>query len=1225
MKLRSCSTGRVAIGTLFLLTGLMLFILALLTEPVESATPASGSLGPSSSPVSWDGTALGGGSLDESTCQEGVNCDTFMLTLTGTPADWSGKVAQVVISVNDPSGQSDYDLFIHKGDNSGPLVAKSASGGTPPEVAGIDPNAACSDSRCTGGINGTGVFSVRVVYFSAAAAFQYQGSAKPIAAAGGSPTPGGSVTPTPIPIPKAPLDQGPKIGFENFEAPGVLTNVTSSSQGPAAKTVEYVGHDSGEPSIGYNPLSSLTSYQSDLQTLFISFNDNCEANLSSGTTAADKARSTWVNRPSPTSQFVDSDPIGFTDRMTGRTIAGELTLLSGRDKTAYTDDDGQTWVPSAIGEGLGASVDHQTIGGGPYHAPIPTNKPAGYPNAVYYCSQLPQSSCARSDDGAETFGPAVPVDPVANPNCGGLHGHVKVAPDGTVYLPFNNCNGFGSVIVSEDNGINWRISNVRNAQYSTVSAKNLQDPAVAIDGNNKVYFVMASGDHTAAVATSNDRGNSWQNIYDVGALYGLQNISYPAAIAGDKDRAAVAFYGTTTGGDDQAKSFAGIWHLYVASTFDGGQTWTTTDVTPNDPVQRGCIWKQGGADICRNLLDFFDMTMDKEGRVEVGYVDGCAGGTCVQAPLTAKGNAYTALGVIARQSSGRRLIAKFDPQSSTSRAGMPNVTLRRVGPVVHLSWSHADTGNLPVTSYQVFRGTQSGGETLLATVAGTSTSYDDTTASDTSKTYYYKVLATNAAGTSCGANEAAARFNGDTCTALILQRTPPGHPEQPTQGSAPPSLAIDYIAVGEPPGTNNLLFQMKVGDLSSLPANSRWRIVWNSYASPGEQFYAGMRTDGNGTPTFDYGTIATQVVGLVVGVPTETKLGAALAGSNYIPQDGTINVLVDKTKIGNPQPGDLLGAVNGRTFTGDNTQTQDLERSTLLVDHTFVKAQRDNGEPPATYMIAGNTACAALSAPPAQLLNISTRLRVQTGDNVGIAGFIVTGPEAKQVVVRAIGPSLQTNGTPVQGRMDDPTLELHDGTGAVIATNDNWKDTQQAQIEATGLPPGDERESAIVMTLNPGAYTAIVRGKNNTTGIALAEAYDASQASNAQLANISTRGFVETGDNVMIGGFIAGPADRGSTNIIVRALGPTLTKSAVPNTLADPILELHDANGGIIGTNDDWQNDPNATRVQSAGLAPGDQRESAIFSTFRPGAYTAIVRGKDNTTGVALVEAYNVP
>ena len=177
----------------------------------------------------------------------------------------------------------------------------------------------------------------------------------------------------------------------------------------------------------------------------------------------------------------------------------------------------------------------------------------------------------------------------------------------------------------------------------------------------------------------------------------------------------------TSAGDANAGSFNGVWHLYIAHTFDGGTTWTTSDATPNDPVQRGCIWTGGGANICRNLLDFFDVTIDKQGRVQVGYDDGCAG-SCAQSAAIATGNSYSALAAIARQSSGRRLLAAFDPPNpltATSVPGMPQITARRVGSVVHLTWSEADTGNSPIAAYQISRGTSSGSGSLLATVPGT--------------------------------------------------------------------------------------------------------------------------------------------------------------------------------------------------------------------------------------------------------------------------------------------------------------------------------------------------------------------------------------------------------------------------------------------------------------------------------------------------------------------------
>src|SRR5438876_1023132 len=490
-KICSSMTARATLGALFFVISVFLVVFAFFTTGLRSATPSAGTLNPGGATVNWAGTATGGSSLDESTCVEGVNCDTFILTLSGTPADWTGLKARLTISCADPSGVSDYDLYVHKGDNGGPIVpgGESAHGGTPPEVVDLDPS---------------------------------------------------------------------------------------------------------NPSNGQ--------------------------------------KATWYNSAAPTSLFVDSDPIGFTDRDTGRAFAGELTLTSPSCKISFTDTDGLDalgqptlagWSPSS--GPLGSGIDHETIGGGPYHAPIPS-LPTPYPHAVYYCSQdLVTAFCLRSDDGGATFGPIVPT---YTSQCGGLHGHVKVAPDGTVYLPNINGGGQGAVVVSEDNGLTWSVRPVQNATYHTVANANLQDPAVGIDNNGRVYFAMANGDGSAVVATSVDHGQTWQNIYDVGAVYVIKNTFYPAAVSADGGRASVAFYGSTTTGDGSANSFNGIWHLYVANTFDGGLTWTTTDVTPNAPMQRGCIWAHGGADICRNLLDFFDMTVDKQGRVEVGYVNGCADGTC---------------------------------------------------------------------------------------------------------------------------------------------------------------------------------------------------------------------------------------------------------------------------------------------------------------------------------------------------------------------------------------------------------------------------------------------------------------------------------------------------------------------------------------------------------------------------------------------------------------------
>lgn len=253
-------------------------------------------------------------------------------------------------------------------------------------------------------------------------------------------------------------------------------------------------------------------------------------------------------------------------------------------------------------------------------------------------------------------------------------------------------------------------------------------------------------------------------------------------------------------------------------------------------------------------------------------------------------------------------------------------------------------------------------------------------------------------------------------------------------------------------------------------------------------------------------------------------------------------------------------------------------------------------------------------APARHFGNISTRLSVGTGDNVLIGGFIVTGTQSKRVIVRGIGPSL-----PLGGALANPFLELHDSTGATIASNDDWVDSpdKQAIIDST-IPPTNHKESAIIMALTPGAYTGIVRGVNNTTGIGLVEVYDLNAVVDSKLANISTRGFVQTRNNVLIGGVII--LNENPTKIILRAIGPSLP---VTGKLGDPLLELHNSDGDLIFSNDNWKSNQQADII-ATGVPPTNDKESAIVATLNPGNYTAIVRGVNNTTGVALVEAYDL-
>jgi glucose/arabinose dehydrogenase len=264
-----------------------------------------------------------------------------------------------------------------------------------------------------------------------------------------------------------------------------------------------------------------------------------------------------------------------------------------------------------------------------------------------------------------------------------------------------------------------------------------------------------------------------------------------------------------------------------------------------------------------------------------------------------------------------------------------------------------------------------------------------------------------------------------------------------------------------------------------------------------------------------------------------------------------------------------------------------------------------------------------VAAIPSQPLNISVRARVETGNGVLISGFINTGTAAKKVIIRALGPS-----TGVTGALADPILELHGSDGSLITSNNNWKDNtaqQQQDIINNQLAPTNDLESVIIITLQPGTYTAIIRGQSNGTGVGLVEVYDVDRATASRLGNISGRASVQTGSNALFAGFIVGN-NIGAANVVVRGLGPSLAQSGITNPLLDPTLELHDNNGTLLIGNDNWQDDASqAARISSAGLAPANPAESAVFASLLPGTYTAIVAGKNGGTGVGLVEVYNLP
>ena len=915
--------GRIRLALAILLAAICVTPFAI----TQAANPAAGTLAPAvNATVTWNGTATGklGANTQEADCTEGQDCDTYTLTLSGNPPDWAGKRVHIQIDWTSPS--NDYDLYVHKGSNNGPVVASSASVGLPSEAVDIDP----SDPNV-----GTGVFTVHVIYSTVpnAAADQYHGTAKVNA--------GATTSPTPAP---APVGTGAAPRFQNFIPQASILAQAANN-----------GTDAGEPSIGVNWKTGVAMFISRLTTFRVTFDDSCPTSPSA----------TWVVKNAP-NNATSLDPILYTDHgydnvnpQVGRTFSSQLSGTT--SLMSFTDNDGETWTPSEGGS-LVSGVDHQTVGAGPYHFPVPAG--VLYPNAVYYCSQsVAEANCARSDDGGATFGPAVPIYAISD--CTGLHGHIKVGPDGTAYVPNRGCGGSlpfhddgqQAVIASEDNGITWSVRPVPNSRAAA------GDPAVGIGKNNKLYFGYANADSQAAVAVSDDHGVSWHDIKDVGAAAGIKNINFPAVVAGDNDRAAFAFLGSTTPGDGGDRKFNGSWYLYVATTYDGGSTWQIVNATPNDPVQRYGSHRGGGSPVHRNLLDFIGIDVDKQGRVLVAYADGCSGAACVQAPAGATGNAYSQLAVIARQTGGRRLFAGADP-ATPALPGAPLLTVGRDGGTAHLSWSQSDDGGSPVTGYKIFRKPAGGAETQIATL-GAVARFDDTTAA-AGVTYSYRVVATNALGDSCGSNEVVSKPQGDSCNGLVEVIDPSG---DQTGSPANPDLDIQNVAVSDEivGGVEKITFRLKVASLSTIPPNRQWRVLWNypiqpAPSAPGEtpapftgQYYIGMNSDG-GVNTFEYGTVTT-----VEAVPADAaqpnKIGPADAGS-VNQTTGVISITVAGSKIGGAKAGDIIGKLVGRTFAGNGNETL---RSTSAVDTTGNAIQ--DPYTGMSYLVVGNTQCTAAATP----------------------------------------------------------------------------------------------------------------------------------------------------------------------------------------------------------------------------------------------------------------------
>lgn len=589
--------------------------------------PPAGTLTESSGPLTFTGgpylVANPSSQVDGiPTCNAVLVCDEYALTVAGLSAATTAS-KYIRVEVKWPElGEAQFDLYIFQGTTAtGKIIAQNLGNQTY-----VDPDVVLIPA-----INGT--YTIRVVPFNP------QGLSIT-----------GTISLVPFPA-VAPIEPGIAPTFSNHVSPPAL------------------GNSAGEPSIGVDWAPRVASLKHDkvntggvtfftagTEQLRVSFDD-----------AGFPPTALWEDAVSPV--LPGLDPIGFVDHQTGRVFG--LELATGSSNAAFSDDDGATWTSFAAG-GPPAGPDHETLGGGPYNeTAVPPPPPPGsrvYPNAVYYCSQnvAGGAECSRSDDGGLTFGPGVDMfNPV---ECyGGIHGHVKVGPDGTVYVPNSSCSaGTGSqgVAISRDNGLTWVDVTVPNSVGSG-------DPSIGIGSDNTVYLGYINGDGRPHIAVSTDHGATWTNDYDVGLPLGcapgdqyapcrIKSAVFPTVVAGDGNRAAFGFLGSTTGGNYQDLAYAGIWDFYIATTYDRGAHWVTVNGTAGDPVQKGSICL--GGITCssdnRNLLDFNDIAVDKEGRSIAAYADGCVVALgCVSPDYTGRENKAA----IVRQSTGRRLFAAFDP------------------------------------------------------------------------------------------------------------------------------------------------------------------------------------------------------------------------------------------------------------------------------------------------------------------------------------------------------------------------------------------------------------------------------------------------------------------------------------------------------------------------------------------------------------------------------------
>src|SRR5205809_2630653 len=887
---------------------------ALLAMFSLAATPSSGTLTDTSGPLSYTAGPLFVANptpilfVDQGPeCPGSAQpCEDFALTVplpAGYAAAHPNAAVKVTLAWNDAgSGSSDYDLYIYKGtvdntDGSQAANYQSASSANP-EIASISP---LSD--------GTSQYTVKVVpYTPTGESVHVTIELLPGSGSGGGTGFGGPDPTTPA-VPR----------YQNFYAPAGSSAETSSGE----FNIGFNPHSGRVMTMNIGPIWRLTPPE----RLSPANPECCEA--------------LWEDKTNLTT-ITGLDPILFTDQKTGRTFASNSTV-GANAVYGYSDNDGDLWVPLAASPASGGT-DHETIGSGPYPTSLSAlSNPVNQGEAVYYCSQsypLGPATCQRSDTLGASYGPGV-LAYAGNgiTQCHGLHGHVHVAPDGTVWLPVNQCGGAQGGAVSTDGGTTWSEFIVTGSR----SQINGADPSVGIDSNSTAYYCYVNNEPVPAgnppeghihVKVSKDGGKTWIRDFDVGASHGVKNAAHTEAIGGSAGRAACGFLGTDVAGDYQSSGFPGKWYAFVATTYDEGQTWVTVNATPNDPVQSQTgVWQQGGSHDDRNLLDFNEITVDDRGRVLYGYSDGCVTEGCISGTA---GNDFVAFMRVARQSGGKSLFANLDTTEPVAPKP-PCLSGTRDPSASYLTSKAPDNGGSDIVLYQIFRGTSPGTEILLGQTDRTT--FNDTTANPAVPHYYYVAKAVNAVGTSNSSNDV---------DLTVLAPPPPenvgalpgltkltdaagdNHAVLGVVGPAPAGTDLRSFQISQPYAADNIIrlaFTINTDPgQSPQPIGSSWYVAMKIPDPPplNTFHYRAVHMTWNGTtPVFESYTPSPNGSGGVDGrFVTAGSQRPAEPSSGYAPPYNKVVIVVKASDLGLNAGDTISGFVSGVSQTGGGLITE---------------------------------------------------------------------------------------------------------------------------------------------------------------------------------------------------------------------------------------------------------------------------------------------------------------